>query len=76
MMAAVPVMKGDRIRAVGGIGGGYGKAFERDPERVRDDFLDGYLTADSAAQDFGVVLTADGAIDQTATRKMRAAEVP
>jgi N-methylhydantoinase B len=46
------VSKGDRIRAVGGIGGGYGKASERPAEAVREDVLDGYLTPESAARDF------------------------
>jgi N-methylhydantoinase B len=31
MLASVAVDKGDRIRAIGGVGGGYGNALERDP---------------------------------------------
>jgi N-methylhydantoinase B len=56
MMPTIPVSKGDRIRAVGGIGGGYGKPGERPPEQVRQDVLDGYLTRESAKRDFGVVI--------------------
>jgi N-methylhydantoinase B len=54
MLPTIPVSKGDRIRAVGGIGGGYGKASERPAEAVREDVLDGYLSRESAARDFNV----------------------
>ena len=54
MLPTIAVSKGDRIRAVGGIGGGYGKASERPAEAVREDVLDGYLSRESAARDFNV----------------------
>ena len=45
MLPTIAVAKGDRIRAVGGIGGGYGKASERPAEaRALEDVLDGYLS--------------------------------
>ena len=72
MMAAIPVANGDRIRAIGGIGGGYGPALERPVERVVDDVLDGYLSADMAARAFGVVLSSDGSVDEAATQQRRA----
>jgi N-methylhydantoinase B len=56
MLPTISVSKGDRIRAVGGIGGGYGKASERPPECVRQDVLDGYLTREAAKRDFGIVI--------------------
>ena len=56
MLPTIPVSKGDRIRAVGGIGGGYGTPAERPPEQVRQDVLDGYLTREAAKRDFGVVI--------------------
>ena len=56
MLPTIAVARGDRIRAVGGIGGGYGKASERPPEQVREDVLDGYLTREAAKRDFGVVI--------------------
>lgn len=56
MLPTMAVTKGDRIRAVGGIGGGYGPARERPPEQVRQDVIDGYLTRESAKRDFGVVI--------------------
>jgi N-methylhydantoinase B len=72
MLAAFAVRKGDRIRAIGGIGGGYGKALERPPSLVRDDVLDGYLSAKEAAREFGVAIGVDGDVDAVATRELRA----
>ena len=56
MLPTIPVSKGDRIRAVGGVGGGYGKASERPAAMVVEDVLDGYLTRESAARDFNVTI--------------------
>ena len=33
--------------------------------------LDGYVTSEAAARDYGVVLTDDGAVDEAATRALR-----
>ncbi len=57
MLPTIAVAKGDRIRAVGGVGGGYGKASERSAEAVREDVLDGYLSRESAARDFQVTVS-------------------
>jgi N-methylhydantoinase B len=54
-----------------GGGGGFGEAFERDPERVRGDVLDGYVTREAAERDFGVVLRDGLAIDVEATKRLR-----
>jgi N-methylhydantoinase B len=64
---------GDRFIALGPGGGGYGDPFERDPDRVRDDVLDGYITADQARADYGVALDPTLRIDRPATDAMRAA---
>jgi N-methylhydantoinase B len=48
--------RGEVVEIVTGTGGGFGNPLERDPERVRDDVLDGYVTRESAEQDYGVVL--------------------
>jgi N-methylhydantoinase B len=72
MMAAIPVQRGDRIRAVGGIGGGYGNPFERKPGRVLSDVADGYLSREDAARLFGVVVTAAGSVDEASTAALRA----
>jgi N-methylhydantoinase B len=63
---------GDTFVAVGPSGGGYGPAFERDPARVLDDVLDELITVEAAARDYGVVIR-DGAVDEAATRVLRAA---
>lgn len=73
MMASMPVTRGDRVRAVGGIGGGYGNPLERAPAQVLSDVLDGYLSREDAARQFGVVVTADGQVDEDATASLRSA---
>jgi N-methylhydantoinase B len=73
MLPTISIAKGDRIRAVGGIGGGYGKALERPAATVVEDVLDGYLTREAAARDFRVAIGADGRLDAAATTKLRAA---
>jgi N-methylhydantoinase B len=57
---------------VGPSGGGYGEARQRAPERVLADVLDGYISAETAARDYAVVITADGTIDREATARARA----
>lgn len=42
-----------------GGGGGFGNPAERDPERVREDVRDGFVTLEAAARDYGVVLDPD-----------------
>jgi N-methylhydantoinase B len=39
-----------------GGGGGFGNARERDPERVRTDVLDGFVTVEAARRDYGVLI--------------------
>jgi N-methylhydantoinase B len=63
---------GDTFVAVGPSGGGYGDPRERPMEQVLDDVLDGYISAETAARDYGVVI-ADGRIDRAATEARRAA---
>ncbi|MBS1889159.1 MAG: hydantoinase B/oxoprolinase family protein [Actinobacteria bacterium] len=46
-------------RYVTNAGGGWGDPFERDPERVKLDVRDGYVTLDGARRDFGVVIVGD-----------------
>jgi N-methylhydantoinase B len=73
MLATIPIEKGQKVRAVGGIGGGYGNPLERAEAQVLDDVLDGYLTRDDALSTFAVVVTADGRLDREATRRKRQA---
>ena len=61
---------GDTFLAVGPCGGGYGPAFERDPADVLDDVLDGIITVETAARDYGVIIR-NGAVDRAATAACR-----
>ena len=72
MLPTIAVAKGDQIRAIGGIGGGYGKPTERPAATVVEDVLDGYLTREAAARDFRVAIGADGKVDAAATARLRA----
>jgi len=40
-------------------GGGFGNPLEREPERVKVDVRDGYVTIEGAARDYGVVVKGD-----------------
>jgi len=53
-------------------GGGWGDPLEREPERVLNDVLQGYISAESAQRDYGVVLTAGNTgADIKATEALR-----
>ncbi len=64
---------GDRLIMEMPGGGGFGSAFARDPERVRDDVLNELVSREAAERDYGVVLTEDGDVDEAATRRRRSA---
>jgi N-methylhydantoinase B len=53
-------------------GGGFGNPLARDPERVRQDVLAGHVSPERARDGYGVVLTADGGVDEEATKRLRA----
>ncbi len=54
--------------------GGYGSPFERDPQAVLQDVVEGKVTERSACEDYGVVLQDGGtAVDPNRTRQKRAA---
>jgi N-methylhydantoinase B len=53
-------------------GGGWGNPFHRDPKLVRRDVLEGYVTIESAARDYGVVIDSQTLeIDVAATETLR-----
>ena len=54
-------------------GGGFGDPRQRDPKLVRDDVLDGLITADEARSDYGVVIDTRGEIDLAETARLRSA---
>ena len=60
-----------------GGGGGWGDPLERDPEAVREDVLDEYVSMRGARFDYGVVFAGsvedlDLSVDGPATRELRA----
>lgn len=61
---------GDIIRVVGPGAGGYGDPLTRDPADVLRDVRYGYVSAERASADYGVVI-ANGALDLEATRRLR-----
>jgi N-methylhydantoinase B len=50
----VPVQPGDRFRVVTAGGGGHGDPRDRDPEAVREDVLDGFVSPNAARALYGV----------------------
>jgi N-methylhydantoinase B len=69
---ALPLASGDDWELRTGGGGGFGDPLERDPKRVRDDVLDGYVSREAAEKDYGVVFEEDLTVDEEATRRLRA----
>lgn len=64
--------KGDVVRIMTPGGGGWGSPIERPAAQVRDDVLDGFVSIESAREDYGVVLRADDvSIDEGATQALR-----
>lgn len=53
-------------------GGGWGDPLERDPQRVANDVIEGYVSEDRARDVYGVVMKGRAAIDVSATEKRRA----
>ena len=53
-------------------GGGFYSPLERDPELVRQDVRDGYVSVEAARTEYGVVLGAEDEIDWPHTRRLRA----
>jgi len=68
------IQEGDTLEVISQGGGGFGDPLERDPEQVLRDVVDGLVSADKAAAEYGVVMVgADGksAVNLEATRKER-----
>jgi N-methylhydantoinase B len=65
----VPVGTSNITRTGGG--GGWGDPLNRDPERVSHDVLEELVSPQAAHDTYGVVLTADGKVDGTATTNRR-----
>ena len=72
--ALVRLEDGERIISITCGGGGYGPPFERDPELVRKDVLEGWISRDRGRDVYGVVLTDDFEIDLRETQIARSLE--
>jgi N-methylhydantoinase B len=55
-VTSLPLARGDLVRTFTGNGGGWGDPKERDPDLVRRDVADGYVTAEAAREVYGVEL--------------------
>jgi len=72
--ADYPLKAGDVFRLDTPGGGGLGNPRLRDPAKVLADIKEGYVSAEAASRDYGVVVTRNGRdwhIDETATAKLR-----
>jgi len=68
------VRSGEEWVALTNGGGGSGDPLERDPEAVRDDVVDGFVSSEAAREIYGVVIRKNGhlpEVDPVATRELR-----
>jgi N-methylhydantoinase B len=73
-MAAIELRKGDVFRHVAAGGGGFGPAWQREPQSVLEDVLDGKVSIGAALRDYGVVIhPTQLALDTAGTEVARAA---
>ncbi len=71
-VAGLRFKKGDLLTLQFAGGGGWGDPRQRPPERVRDDVRSGYVSRQSARDDYAVALNDDLSIDAEATAGLRA----
>lgn len=77
----LPVGQGRMLDCFQPGGGGYGDPLARPIDYVVEDVLDGFVSIDGAARDYGVALSIDPAsgaveIDEARTRQLRAGAMP
>ena len=70
--AEVEIHEDEAMVSISCGGGGYGSPRLRAPDRVRHDVEEGWVSRDRAASVYGVILTDELAVDQTATAQARA----
>ncbi|MDR3523510.1 MAG: hydantoinase B/oxoprolinase family protein [Acetobacteraceae bacterium] len=68
----VRLRHGDAYMMQSGGGGGFGSPLERDPALVAYDVQEGYVSAEAARTEYGVIVAADGGPDLAATAALRA----
>lgn len=66
-----PLRRDDVVVLQSAGGGGYGDPLKRAAERVAEDVREGYVSAAHAREMYGVVLSADGSLDDAATEAAR-----
>ena len=64
---------GETIVSIACGGGGYGPPVKRDPERVRHDVVEGWISPERGETVYGVILAVDDTVDGSATERRRAA---
>jgi N-methylhydantoinase B len=70
-VAGLLLKRGDLLSVEFAGGGGWGDPLDRDVGRVRDDVARGYVSRESAQEDYGVALDRDFGIDPDATARLR-----
>ncbi len=70
-MVGIKLKKGQSVHLETPGGGGYGPPKERDPEAVSRDFALGFVSRESALNDYGVALDAGGGVDVVETSVYR-----
>jgi N-methylhydantoinase B len=69
--AHIPVQPNAQAIVRTGGGGGWGDPLERDPEAVRRDVIEEFVSVQAARDRYGVVFAADGTVDAAATAQRR-----
>jgi N-methylhydantoinase B len=71
-VAAESLQAHDLIQLKTGGGGGFGDPMDRDPDRVLNDVIDGYVTLEQARNDYGVVIDeTQMKVDRVLTKSLR-----
>jgi N-methylhydantoinase B len=71
------VRRGDTVLTRTSGGGGWGDPFEREPQRVQWDVIEGLVSVERARSEYGVALTGpELGIDQAETRRLRSLSQP
>jgi N-methylhydantoinase B len=68
----VRLRQGDAYLMQSGGGGGFGSPLDRDAKLVAYDVQEGYVSAEAAHKEYGVVVSPDGVLDPEATETLRA----
>ena len=69
--ADIELAPGESVLGICCGGGGYGSPLERDPQRVKEDVDEGYVSRERAHEVYGVVLDEHGAVQAVETETQR-----